>query len=83
MHPEAYLHYILPRLRGDPEVVAFGTDTATRVTVMEVLQVRIDTPYLGLYLAPTCPLPSPYLTVMEVLQVRIDTPFLGPYQAPT
>ena len=28
MHPEAYLHYILPRLRGDPEVVAFGTDTA-------------------------------------------------------
>ena len=27
MHPEAYLHYILPRLRGDPEVVRDSSTT--------------------------------------------------------
>jgi hypothetical protein len=41
MLPDAYLHYILPRLRGDREVSSFGTDTATRITVMEFLQVTL------------------------------------------
>jgi hypothetical protein len=36
--PEIYLYYILPRLRGDPDVVAFGLDNETRITVMIFLQ---------------------------------------------
>ena len=37
--PDAYIHYILPRLRGDKEVTSFGADTDIRITVMECLQV--------------------------------------------
>ena len=39
--PSAYIHYILPRLRADAEVSSFGTDTCTRVSVMEALQVSM------------------------------------------
>lgn len=35
--PDTYIHYILPRLRGDPHVTAFGPDSNTRVTVLEFL----------------------------------------------
>ncbi len=37
MLPEVYVHYILPRLTGDPSVVQFGVDVSTRVTVLEFL----------------------------------------------
>ena len=40
--PDVYVHYILPRLRGDPDVVQFGTDTPMRVAVLEV---RYSIPY--------------------------------------
>jgi hypothetical protein len=36
--PDVYIHYILPRLVGDPEVAQFGADAATRISVMEVLR---------------------------------------------
>lgn len=42
MHPEVYLHYILPRLRGDNDVVQFGVDAKTRVVVMEFLRVLVE-----------------------------------------
>lgn len=35
--PETYIHYILPRLTGDPAVTQFGVDTATRISVMDFL----------------------------------------------
>lgn len=35
--PDTYIHYILPRLNGDPTVVQFGVDVPTRVSVMEFL----------------------------------------------
>ncbi len=37
MLPDIYIYYILPRLRGDPDVVQFGIDTVTRVNVLEFL----------------------------------------------
>ncbi len=40
--PEIYLYYILPRLRGDPDVVAFGMDNETRITVMVFLQALLS-----------------------------------------
>ena len=35
--PDTYIHYILPRLNGDPTVVQFGVDVPTRVSVIEFL----------------------------------------------
>lgn len=40
--PEAYVHYILPRLRGDAEVVQFGVDSVTRCCVMDTLRCMIN-----------------------------------------
>lgn len=40
--PEAYVHYILPRLRGDAEVIQFGVDSLTRCCVMDTLRCMID-----------------------------------------
>lgn len=40
--PEVYVHYILPRLRGDSDVVQFGTDAPMRVAVMQLLQALIS-----------------------------------------
>jgi len=37
MLPEVYVHYVLPRLNGDPAVVQFGIDASTRATVLEFL----------------------------------------------
>ena len=39
--PEVYVYYVLPRLRGDVDVVQFGVDTATRVVVIEFLQALV------------------------------------------
>ena len=35
--PDVYLHYILPRLRGDSDVLTFGPDSAFRATALEFL----------------------------------------------
>jgi hypothetical protein len=35
--PEVYVHYILPRLTGDPKVVQFGVDAKAREEVLSVL----------------------------------------------
>lgn len=40
--PEIYLYYILPRLRGDADVVQFGVDAETRITVMQLLQALLS-----------------------------------------
>lgn len=40
--PEIYLYYILPRLRGDPDVQPFGTDSETRIAVMKMLQSLLE-----------------------------------------
>lgn len=37
--PEVSTYYILPRLRGDKDVVQFGVDSETRIVVMLFLQV--------------------------------------------
>lgn len=42
MAPEVYVYYILPRLRGDPDVVQFGVDSETRVCVLEFLQQLLE-----------------------------------------
>ena len=41
LSPDVYVHFILPRLVGDPSVVQFATDAACRIAVMEVLQALI------------------------------------------
>lgn len=38
MSPDIYIHFILPRLMGDVEVVQFGVDASTRISVLEMLQ---------------------------------------------
>ena len=40
--PDTYIHYILPRLRGDPHVTAFGPDSNTRITVLEFLNALLS-----------------------------------------
>lgn len=42
MLPDTYIHYILPRLRGDRDIVQFGADTHTRVTVLEFLSTLLQ-----------------------------------------
>ena len=33
---EVYIQYVLPRLRGDPDVVQFGVDSSTREAALEI-----------------------------------------------
>lgn len=40
--PDTYVHYILPRLRGDADVVQFGVDSLTRCCVMDTLRCMIN-----------------------------------------
>lgn len=42
MPPDTYIHFILPRLRGDPTVTQFGMDTPTRLNVLECLQALLQ-----------------------------------------
>ena len=39
---EVYSRYVLPRLRGDPDVVPFGVDSATREAALEFLGALLD-----------------------------------------
>ena len=41
MTPDVYLQFLLPRLRGDADVVQLGTDAATRTVVMEFLDALV------------------------------------------
>jgi hypothetical protein len=36
--PETYVHFVLPRLRGDRDVVQFAVDVVTRESVLQLLQ---------------------------------------------
>eukprot|EP01037_Dinobryon_pediforme_P047916 gene47916-62501_t len=40
--PEVSTYYILPRLRGDKDVVQFGVDSETRIVVMLFLQALLE-----------------------------------------
>lgn len=40
--PEIYLYYVLPRLRGDVDVVAFEQDNESRLTVLLFLQALLS-----------------------------------------
>ena len=40
--PEVSVYYILPRLRGDKDVVQFGVDSETRIVVMLFLQALLE-----------------------------------------
>jgi hypothetical protein len=39
--PETYVHFIIPRLRGDRDVVQFGIDAQTRESVLQLLKCLI------------------------------------------
>lgn len=40
--PETYLHYLLPRVRGDVEVYTMGIDNHVRNTIMEILNQYLE-----------------------------------------
>ena len=42
MAPESYVHYVLPRLRGDVDIVQFGVDSGTRCCVMTALRCMLE-----------------------------------------
>lgn len=42
INPDVYVHYLLPRLKGDMEVIALGTDSSFRLTAMEFLRQLIN-----------------------------------------
>lgn len=42
MSPDIYVHFIAPRLQGDPSVTQFGVDAATRTAVLETLRALIS-----------------------------------------
>ena len=63
--PDSYVHFILPRLRGDLEVTQFGMDVMTRCCVIDVLRCFLD--------GSKSTLIPPYLS--EIIDVVVD-PFV-------
>ena len=63
--PDSYIHYILPRLRGDLEVTQFGMDATSRCCVIDVLTCFVDGSKNSLI--------PPYLS--EIIDVIVD-PFV-------
>jgi hypothetical protein len=63
--PDSYVHYILPRLRGDVEVTQFNMDAASRCCVIDVLKCFVDGSKNSLI--------PPYLS--EIIDVIVD-PFV-------
>ena len=72
IQPEVYIYYILPRLRGDKEVVAFGVDTATRVVVLDFLQALLT----GSKAAMVVP-------HLDELVSTLTDPFVAPFDSPS
>ena len=72
IQPEVYIYYILPRLRGDKEVVAFGVDTATRVVVLDFLQALLT----GSKAAMVVP-------HLDELVSTLTDPFVVPFDSPS
>jgi hypothetical protein len=70
--PEVYVYYILPRLRGDADVVAFGVDTATRIVVMDFLQALL-----------TGSKASMIVPHLDELVTTLTDPFVVPLDSPT
>lgn len=69
--PEVYVYYVLPRLRGDADVVQFGVDTATRVVVMEFLQSLLSGSK-----------PSLIVPHFDELISTLTDPFVVPFDSP-
>lgn len=46
--PEIYIYYILPRLRGDEDIIQFGIDNETRIIVIIFLQSLLQGSKYGL-----------------------------------
>jgi len=69
--PEVYVYYILPRLRGDAEVVAFGVDATTRIVVMEFLAALLSGS------KPTIIVPH-----LDELVTTLTDPFVVPLDSP-
>mmetsp|Transcript_32943 Transcript_32943/g.33555 ORF Transcript_32943/g.33555 Transcript_32943/m.33555 type:complete len:1209 (+) Transcript_32943:51-3677(+) len=40
--PETFIHYILPRLRGDTDILQFSADSKYRVAIMEMMRYMLD-----------------------------------------
>jgi len=40
--PATYIHYVLPRLRGDEEVSQFGTDVSMRISILQLLSALLS-----------------------------------------
>jgi hypothetical protein len=72
IQPEVYIYYILPRLRGDADVVAFGVDTPTRVVAMDFLQALL-----------TGSKPSMIVPYLDELVTTLTDPFVVPLDSPT
>jgi hypothetical protein len=70
--PEVYVYYILPRLRGDADVVAFGVDTPTRIVVMDFLQALL-----------TGSKASMIVPHLDELVTTLTDPFVVPLDSPT
>jgi hypothetical protein len=72
--PESYVHYILPRLRGDAEVIQFGVDSLTRCCVMDSLKWMVDgsksTLLSPLFTELVACLIDPFVVDIESLQVH-------------
>jgi hypothetical protein len=69
--PEVYVYFVLPRLRGDPEVVQFGVDSDTRVVVMDFLQALL-----------TGSKPSMVVPHFAELVATLTDPFVVPFDSP-
>ena len=70
--PEVYIYYVLPRLRGDVDVVQFGVDTPTRVVVIEFLQALLT--------GSKSTLIVPFF---DELVSTLTDPFVFPFDSPT
>lgn len=40
--PSTYIHYVLPRLRGDVEVSQFGADVSMRISILQLLSALLS-----------------------------------------
>jgi len=70
--PETCIHFILPRLTGDPSVTQFGVDSSTRISVME---------FLGSLLSGSKS--SELIPHFEALTVAVTDPFVISPDSPT
>mmetsp|Transcript_28473 Transcript_28473/g.64496 ORF Transcript_28473/g.64496 Transcript_28473/m.64496 type:complete len:821 (-) Transcript_28473:7-2469(-) len=71
IQPDVYVYYVLPRLRGDADVVQFGVDATTRAVAMEFLQALLSGS------KPSCVVPH-----LDELVTVLTDPFVVPHDSP-